>query len=102
MEMITRLHSQAFENLKPDLTFLLDLDPAEGLARAWRQIDDGGRETAETRFEEEKIVFHEKVREGYLSLAPQEPERFVVIDAARDEARVWDQIRLVLAEAFKV
>ena len=41
MEMITRLHNQAFENLKPDLTFLLDLDPAEGLARAWRQIEAG-------------------------------------------------------------
>jgi dTMP kinase len=101
LEMITRLHKQAFENLKPDLTFLLDLDPAEGLARAWRQIDAGGRETAETRFEEEKVVFHEKVREGYLSLARQEPARFVVIEAARDEAGVWDLIRSVLTEVFE-
>ena len=102
MEMITQLHRQAFENLKPDFTFLLDLDPAEGLARAWRQIDEGDREAAETRFEEEKIVFHEKVREGYLNLVRQEPERFVVIDAARDEAGVWEQIRAVLSEAVKV
>ena len=101
MEMITQLHRQAFENLKPDFTFLLDLDPAEGLARAWQQIDEGDREAAETRFEEEKIAFHEKVREGYLNLVRQEPERFVVIDAARDEAGVWDQIRAVLSEAVK-
>ena len=101
MEMITQLHRQAFENLKPDLTFLLDLDPAEGLARAWRQIDGGDREAAETRFEEEKIAFHEKVREGYLNLVRQEPERFVVIDAARDEAGVWDQIRSGLVAVFK-
>jgi len=102
MEMITQLHRQAFENLKPDFTFLLDLDPAEGLARAWRQIDEGDREAAETRFEEEKIAFHEKVREGYLNLVRQEPERFVVIDAARDEAGVWEQIRAGLSEAFDV
>jgi dTMP kinase len=102
MKLITRLHSQVFENQKPDLTFLLDLDPAEGLARAWRQIDGGGRETAETRFEEEKLVFHEKVREGYLSLVRQEPERFVMIDAGRDEAGVWEQIRLVLERVFTI
>ena len=102
MDMIFSLHRQALDNLKPDLTFLLDLDPEVGLARAWRQIDGGGRETAETRFEEEKIVFHEKVRNGYLGLARQEPERFKVIDAGLDEAGVWAQIRKVLGEAFEV
>jgi len=102
MDMIFLLHRQAFHDLKPDLTFLLDLEPAEGLERAWQQIDGGGRETRETRFEEEKIVFHEKVREGYLSLARQEPERFRRIDAARDEAGVWKQIRGVLCEVFEV
>lgn len=102
MEMITLLHLQAFNNLKPDLTLLLDLEPKKGLARAWRQIEGGGREAAETRFEEEKIAFHEKVREGYLSLAQQEPARFVVIDAAGDETAVWDQIRMALAKAFGV
>ena len=76
MGLITSLHRQAFDNLKPDLTFLLDLEPAVGLARAWRQIDGGGREAGETRFEEEKIAFHEKVREGYLNLARKEPGRF--------------------------
>ena len=102
MQMITLLHKQAFEDVKPDLTFLLDLEPAAGLARAWHQIEGGGREMAETRFEEEKIIFHEKVREGYLNLARQDPERFVVIDAAGDEAGVWEQIRGVLCEVFEI
>jgi len=102
MDMIFLLHRQAFHDLKPDLTFLLDLEPAEGLERAWQQIDGGGRETTETRFEKEKIVFHEKVREGYLSLARQEPERFRIIDAARDEAGVWKQIRGVMCEVLEV
>ena len=100
MDMIIMLHRQAFANLKPDLTFLLDLDPAEGLARAWRQINGGNRESKETRFEEEKITFHEKVRGGYLDLARQEPERFKVINASRDEAGVWEQIRAVLVKTF--
>ncbi|MBW2176185.1 MAG: dTMP kinase [Deltaproteobacteria bacterium] len=95
-DMITLLHRQAFENLKPDLTFLLDLTPEEGLARAWRQIDDGGRAAGETRFEEERAVFHEKVREGYLMLADKEPGRFVMIDAAMDEDGVRAQICSVL------
>jgi len=47
-------------------------------------------------------VFHEKVREGYLSLARQEPERFRIIDAARDEAGVWKQIRGVMCEVLEV
>ena len=102
MEMITLLHLQAFNNLKPDLTLLLDLEPKNGLDRAWRAIEGGGREAAETRFEEEKIAFHEKVREGYLSLAQQEPARFVVINAEGDESAVWDQIRMTLANVFKV
>lgn len=102
MQMITLLHKQAFGNLKPDLTFLLDLEPAVGLARAWQQIEGGGRAPAETRFEEEKIIFHEKVRKGYLSLARQDPGRFTIIDASGDEAAVWEQIRGVLGETFKL
>jgi len=97
VDMITRLHRQAFDNLKPDLTFLLDLPPEEGLARAWRQIDGGGRTAAETRFEEEKIAFHEKVRQGYLTLARQEPARFVIVDATADEDGVKAQICSVLS-----
>ncbi len=100
-DMITLLHRQAFENLKPDLTFLLDLTPEEGLARAWRQIDDGGRAAGETRFEEERVVFHEKVREGYLMLADKEPGRFMMIDAAMDEDGVRAQICSVLSEKLE-
>ncbi|MCG6911903.1 MAG: dTMP kinase [Deltaproteobacteria bacterium] len=102
MEMITRLHRQALGNVKPDLTFLLDLSPEEGLARAWRQIDGGDRAAGETRFEEEKVAFHQKVREGYLTLAEAEPARFAVVDAAMDVDRVGDAICSVLTEKLGV
>jgi len=61
--------------LTPDLTFLLDLDVATGLARK--------RSTTVDRMEREEISFHERVRAEYLALARREPERFVVLDASR-------------------
>jgi dTMP kinase len=92
MELIRRLHEQMLEIVKPDLTILLDLLPETGLSRAWRRIRNGGRTGQESRFEREKLAFHEKVRAGYLELAGREPERFRVIDASQDENRVRAEI----------
>lgn len=80
--LVDRLHRVVVEDLKPDVTLLLDLDPAIGLARAWKQIDAGERAGVETRFEAESLEFHAKIRAGYLQLARMEPERFRIIDAA--------------------
>jgi dTMP kinase len=95
--VIQRLHALLFDNLKPDLTFLLDLEPREGLARAWKQINGGQRSNGESRFEAENLAFHEKVRAGYLELARLEPDRFRIIDAARDVRQVRSRIYDVLA-----
>ena len=67
--LICDLHRLIFDDLKPDITFLLDLAPRIGLARAWKQLDNGTRSGTESRFEEETLSFHEKVRAGYLELA---------------------------------
>jgi dTMP kinase len=92
-EWIGRLHDLVFDGLRPDLTLLLDLPPEVGLARAWRQLEKGMRSRRESRFEDETLVFHQRVREGYLALAHQEPGRFRVIDAGQDEPRVWKDIQ---------
>jgi len=92
INLIERLHNLLFEGLKPDVTFLLDLAPGIGLARAWKQIKTGARADLETRFEKETLLFHEKVRKGYLKLADAEPERFKIIDASQDEIHVSSQI----------
>ena len=97
IDIIRQLHALLFDNLKPDLTFLLDLEPREGLARAWKQLDDGQRSNGESRFEEEALAFHEKVRAGYLELARLEPDRFHIIDATRDVRQVRDDIYNELA-----
>jgi len=99
--LINRLHEVLFNNLKPDLTILLDLQPKLGLSRAWKQIGDGTRTGLEIRFEEEALEFHEKVRAGYLELARNEPERFRVLDASEDEEQVRNKINELLSLFFK-
>ncbi len=94
------MHRIIFDDLKPDITFLLDLEPDIGLARAWKQLDKGTRSGAESRFEEETISFHEKVRAGYLELARGQPNRIRVVDGSQDKIQVQAQLQEVLAEFF--
>jgi len=72
LALIRTLNDVATGGLKPDLTLLLDVAPEIGLSREGDQFDVTGREHLE---------FHKRVREGFLQLAKEEPDRFVVIDA---------------------
>jgi dTMP kinase len=91
-DMVISLHHLILGHFSPDLTFLLDLPVETGLSRAWKRIDAGVQGAAESRFEEEALAFHQRVRRGYLDLARREPRRFVVIDASPDAARVTSDI----------
>lgn len=95
-EMIRSLHQLACDNLQPDLTLLFDLEPQVGLQRAWKQINSGGRTQAETRFEQEKLDFHQAVRDGYLDMARLEPDRFRIIPADQSPRAVARSIERVL------
>ena len=66
------------------------------MSRAWAQIDNGKRDSLESRFEKENLSFHKKVRAGYLELARLEPQRFRVIDATRQENKVRRDIRDII------
>ncbi|MGD8991245.1 MAG: dTMP kinase [Desulfobacterales bacterium] len=96
VDLLLELHRILFKNLKPDVTLLLDLTPQQGLERAWQQLNCGQRVGRESRFENEALAFHEKVRAGYLELAKFEPQRFIIIDAGRSADRVFDEIRKIL------
>jgi len=78
---INQLNKMATGGIRPDMTLLLDCPAETGLKRAICRINSapGAREE---RFELESLQFHQRVRQGYLCLAQQEPERFVIIDAA--------------------
>ena len=97
VELLLDLHRILFDNLKPDITLLLDLPPQLGLERAWQQLNSGQREGHESRFENEALAFHEKVRAGYLELARLEPQRFHVIDADRSAEQVFAAIKKALS-----
>ncbi len=87
---ITQLEALVQGDLRPDLTLLLDLPVAAGLARA------AGRAEAPDRFESEAAAFFERVRAAYLERAAREPERFRVVDAGRPLDQVTGQLREVL------
>ena len=96
--LIRDLHRLVCDDLKPDLTILFDLRPETGLARAWRQIHNGGRTDGESRFEQEKIEFHRKVRNGYLDVARMEPRRYRLIDAEKSQDQVSRAIESVMTD----
>jgi dTMP kinase len=77
----------ATENLMPDLTILLDLDPAAARVR----LDAEEKEF--DRLESEKQDFHSRVRDGFLALAAAEPERWLVLNAADDRDLIATAIR---------
>jgi dTMP kinase len=80
--------------LRPDLTLLLDVPVAVGLARA------KGRSEPD-RFEREQHEFFERVRDCYRARAAAEPKRMRVVDASRSPADVQRQIAAILAEAVR-
>ena len=81
---------------KPDLTILLDLDPAVGLARAGIRRETSGTSGGADAYEARQLEFHLKLREGFLAIAAAEPGRFVVVDAAQDPepiaAAIWTAV----------
>ena len=101
IEMIGQLHKLLFDDLKPDVTLLLDLAPQVGLERARQQLNTGQRSGDESRFEAETLAFHEKVRAGYLELARLEPDRFKIIDAAQTQDQVFAVISEVVSSLLE-
>jgi dTMP kinase len=77
---IDALNTLARQNVRPDLTILMDCDAATGLARAKSRIEatSGPREE---RFELEALAFHQRVRDGYLALAADAAGRFLTVSA---------------------
>ena len=90
-EALRELHQFIAGEFKPDLTVILDLPVEIGLSRAAKR---GGQQ--ETRFERMDREFHERLRQGFLDIARQEPKRCVVIDASAEVADVHKAIRSAL------
>ena len=94
---INALERVSVGNLRPDLTFVLDVPVAMGLKRA---AGRRGKQKAD-RFEAEQFDFHQKLRKAYQALAASEPKRFVVVDASAPKKmvakRIWQVVSRRLA-----
>ena len=87
MTEVATINEFATEGVVPDITFYLDMDAKEGLERIKR-----ARESRQyDRLDQEKLVFHEKVREGYLQLVKENKKRIVLVDASQPVEKVIEE-----------
>ena len=89
---LDRLGRAAIHRVMPSLTLLLDVPTERGFARLHRSRD---------RMERKALVFHRRVRRGYLTLARREPRRFVVVDASRPPRMVREQIETIVLRRIR-
>ena len=94
MEIVRKINDIATGGIIPDLTVLLDIPVEKGFARKGVSARD--------RFEQEDTSFHQRVREGFLKLADDEPERWLVVDAAQSRQRIadviWERVSRLLGD----
>ena len=90
--IIEDLNTIATAGRIPDRTILLDLDPSIGAKR---------KEQAQDYMEQEAIDFHNRVREGYMQLANESPERWLIVDALQNEDMIFDLVWSDVAQRIK-
>lgn len=90
METVKKLNAFATMNLVPSITFILDIPEEIAVERMKLKSKD--------RLEKEGTDFLKMAREGYLILAREEPERFVVVNASRSPDAIFEEILLTLKE----
>jgi len=114
-ETVLKLHHELCGDLQPDLTILLDSDPAMSLGRARRRNrrashnsgksahkGAGKHHADENRFEQQTRAFFSRVHEGYQTIAAREPERVVTVDANGTPAQTHRRIMDVVGRKLKV
>ena len=95
LELVEQLQQLAVGASSPDVTFLLDVRAEAGLQRAEKR---GGA----ARFEKKGAAFHQTLRDGFLALANENPQRIVLIDGEDTFDNVWAQIEAELGRRFKL
>ena len=95
VEPVNWLNEFATDGLKPDLTLYFDIDTDVALERIMKNRAD-----EVNRLDLERAEMHRKVRQGYLEIVNQEPERFVTIDASQELAKVVADTLTVIKKKF--
>ena len=102
LETLKALEEIVHPCCRPDLTIILDLDPLSGVARRARRRDEaGGDLTQADRYEVRDQAFQERLRQAFLSISADEPERCRVVDAGQGIDAVHGDIWRVIRERFE-
>ena len=100
-EVIKNIYRDAFGNFKPDLTLIIDVPTDIGLARAGTRAATDTNPN-EDRYERMGGTFHQRIREGFLEIAKEEPDRCVVINGELDEDGVFSAIKNAVKSKFEI
>ena len=116
LEHVQAINALATQQVMPDLTLFLLVEPEDALKRlspiqVRLSLDEsaseiGGRQDDEDqrKFEEETTEFHKRIQQGYLKLAKEEPDRWVIVDASRSKEEIretiWEKVKSVLTPAL--
>ncbi len=96
LDLIQSMNSFVVSTAWPDLTFLLDLPVEIGLQRARSRNRSEKKTLQEGRFEAEDTAFHHSLRQGYLQLATQEPNRFITLQAKDSSHAIFKDIKGII------
>lgn len=98
--VVQEIHRIATDDLWPHMTILLDIEPQAGLGRAVLRAATLSEDKREDRFEKLTGCYHQRLRQAFLDIAEQNPDRFRVIPAAEPIDQVAERIRQHVATAF--
>ncbi len=88
--LIRQINALTTNGLSPDLVFIIDCPAEVGLKRSQARLTQ--ESSPENRFEKEALDFHERVRRGFLALASQEPQRYLVLDGTLSPEKLHEII----------
>jgi dTMP kinase len=99
-KLIRGLETLALNGHAPDLTIILDMEPAAAFERvSQRALEDGLAATGD-RFEKEELDWHRRLRDAFLAIAKANPERCVVIAADQGEDAIEDEVWKAVSGKF--
>ena len=87
LDLIEQVNRMATDGLTPEITVLLDVDPAVGIRRR-----AGAASAGQDNFDAAPLEFQQRVRQGYLEQAGNNPSRWLVMDGSEDKGRLSEQI----------
>ncbi len=94
INMVENINQYTVSNYSPDLTFILDLEPNDGLIRASK------RKTKEDRYEKMDVSFHLKIREAYLEIAKKNKKKYKIINATESKELIARNIYKIISDLF--